>query len=42
MTTDQRDPDDIREVYTAKLRSLAPWSGGVVVIVVLVSISPAR
>ena len=36
MTAYQRDPDDIREVYAAKLRSLAPWSGGVVVILVLV------
>ncbi len=35
MTADQRDPDDIREVYAAKLRSLTPWSGGVVVILVL-------
>ena len=35
MTAYQRDPDDIREVYAAKLRSLAPWSGGVVVILLL-------
>ena len=35
MTADQRDPGDILKVYTTKLRSLAPWSGAVVVIVVL-------
>jgi len=35
MTADQRDPGDILKVYTTKLRSLAPWSGGVVVILLL-------
>ena len=38
MTADQRDPGDILKVYTAKMRSLAPWSGGVVVILLLVGL----